>query len=73
MQGTQYATKRSILCRGAFCGPTVLNMVYFISQIIMALNEIAIKRKPCTCSPLSRDLTIPHLDLSHFVLCIVSS
>ena len=23
MQGTQYATKRSILCRGAFCGPTV--------------------------------------------------
>ena len=25
MQGTQYATKRSILCRGAFCGPTVLD------------------------------------------------
>ena len=24
MQGTQYATKRSILCRGAFCGPTAL-------------------------------------------------
>ena len=24
MQGIQYATKRSILCRGAFCGPTVL-------------------------------------------------
>ena len=24
MQGTQYATKRSILCRGAFCGPTGL-------------------------------------------------
>ena len=23
MQDTQYATKRSILCRGAFCGPTV--------------------------------------------------
>ena len=22
MRGTQYATKRSILCRGAFCGPT---------------------------------------------------
>ena len=22
MQGTQYATKRNILCRGAFCGPT---------------------------------------------------
>ena len=22
MQGTQYATKRSILCRGAFCRPT---------------------------------------------------
>ena len=26
MQGTQYATKRSILCRGAFCGPTVHNI-----------------------------------------------
>ena len=26
MQGTQYATKRSILCRGAFCGPTVRNI-----------------------------------------------
>ena len=25
MQGTQYATKRSILCRGAFCGPTAPN------------------------------------------------
>ena len=24
MQGTQYATERSILCRGAFCGPTKL-------------------------------------------------
>ena len=23
MQGSQYATKRSILCRGAFCGSTV--------------------------------------------------
>ena len=23
MHGTQYATKRSILCRGAFCGPTL--------------------------------------------------
>ena len=23
MQGTQYATKRSILCREAFCGPTI--------------------------------------------------
>ena len=27
MQGTQYATKRSILCRGAFCGPTVLLLI----------------------------------------------
>ena len=26
MQGTQYATKRSILCRGAFCGPTKHSM-----------------------------------------------
>ena len=30
MQGTQYATKRSILCRGAFCGPT---MRAFITDI----------------------------------------
>ena len=27
MQGTQYATKRSILCRGAFCGPTMHTLV----------------------------------------------
>ena len=27
MQGTQYATKRSILCRGAFCGPTLLRLL----------------------------------------------
>ena len=26
MQGTQYATKRRILCRGAFCGSTMLNV-----------------------------------------------
>ena len=25
MQGTQYATKRSILCRGAFCGSTTVD------------------------------------------------
>ena len=31
MQGTQYATKRSILCRGAFCGPTELDMIIIIS------------------------------------------
>ena len=31
MQGTQYATKRSILCRGAFCGPTVLILNAFIT------------------------------------------
>ena len=30
LQGTQYATKRSILCRGAFCGPTLL--VYILGQ-----------------------------------------
>ena len=30
MQGTQYATKRNILCRGAFCGPTELvRMVFY--------------------------------------------
>ena len=28
MQGTQYATKRSILCKGAFCGPTVPSLVW---------------------------------------------
>ena len=34
MQGTQYATKRSILCRGAFCGPTVLLTVRKCLEII---------------------------------------
>ena len=29
MQGTQYTTIRSILCRGAFCGSTVQQSVYF--------------------------------------------
>ena len=31
MQGTQYATKRSILCRGAFCGPTELVVLLLLS------------------------------------------
>ena len=34
MQGTQYATKRSILCRGAFCGPTMhVNIVQPLAYI----------------------------------------
>ena len=32
MQGTQYATKRSILCRGAFCGPTAPIFVIISSE-----------------------------------------
>ena len=32
MQGTQYATKRSILCRGAFCGPTARN--YYVRSLV---------------------------------------
>ena len=39
MQGTQYATKRSILCRGAFCGPTVVLDVNYPICIIMNINE----------------------------------
>ena len=41
MQGTQYATKRSILCRGAFCGPTVpisnfaFFQVVFVSKLFL--------------------------------------
>ena len=36
MQGTQYATKRSILCRGAFCGPTVRLLVHrFIFSMLL--------------------------------------
>ena len=43
MQGTQYATKRSILCRGAFCGPTVLACVGLFKGILLpnkASNDI---------------------------------
>ena len=36
MQGTQYATKRSILCRGAFCGPTCLPKMSY-SQVKLPL------------------------------------
>ena len=32
MQGTQYATKRSILCRGAFCGPTEQLKLNYLKQ-----------------------------------------
>ena len=35
MQGTQYATKRSILCRGAFCGPTVLLSLELLSLKVL--------------------------------------
>ena len=41
MQGTQYATKRSILCRGAFCGPTKLS--YFIKIYILSIFEWPLK------------------------------
>ena len=44
MQGTQYATKRSILCRGAFCGPT---MLYTISSILLIGDGAAqLRKKP---------------------------
>ena len=41
MQGTQYATKRSILCRGAFCGPTahvaiLLSFMQLIEEYLLA-------------------------------------
>ena len=43
MQGTQYATKRSILCRGAFCGPTMpqsLNPLYRKLNLIERIFRI---------------------------------
>ena len=41
MQGTQYATKRSILCRGAFCGPTMLSAIFltFIKRYLVLKVE----------------------------------
>ena len=41
MQGTQYATKKSILCRGAFCGPTVLRCIYtYVTKYTFRINCI---------------------------------
>ena len=42
MQGTQYATKRSILCRGAFCGPTVrfLCQIHTVFKMSLLLSKI---------------------------------
>ena len=34
MQGTQYATQRSILCRGVFCGPTEHSAICVLSTFI---------------------------------------
>ena len=45
MQGTQYATKRSILCRGAFCGPTG----------VVAEAPLIGYRRSATTSPQNRD------------------
>ena len=42
MQGTQYATKRSILCRGAFCGPT---MHAFCRLLIFISKSFSLKKK----------------------------
>ena len=45
MQGTQYATKRSILCRGAFCGPTVLHLIRLVVNMkTRKLNAICYQR-----------------------------
>ena len=38
MQGTQYATKRSILCMGAFCGPTKL---LYVSVVFYRLESLS--------------------------------
>ena len=47
MQGTQYATKRSILCRGAFCGPTgvhelLVNRLFKPTQEKVLLGELTV-------------------------------
>ena len=44
MQGTQYATKRSILCRGAFCGPT--EHAYSNLNYLCNINEIGYPLRP---------------------------
>ena len=52
MQGTQYATKRSILCRGAFCGPiasqwssrsTICHKLSSTAMICLCVNMRAAK------------------------------
>ena len=40
MQGTQYATKRSILCRGAFCGPTVHIHIKAYTSVFFSLTVV---------------------------------
>ena len=40
MQGTQYATKRSILCRGAFCGPTGVICIKVLGFALVILSLI---------------------------------
>ena len=41
MHGTQYATKRSILCRGAFCGPTARIFVAPIDEGLRVISSEA--------------------------------
>ena len=43
MQGTQYATKRSILCRGAFCGPTVQPKVIVFNVTLPSQYDVQLK------------------------------
>ena len=43
MQGTQYATKRSILCRGAFCGPTM----HFVKKLTHCATNVYFRTQGC--------------------------
>ena len=66
MQGTQYATKRSILCRGAFCGPTYVepqNAPYTICSL-----EVHIVY-PAFCGPTVRTKKLIFLFLNQSMCC----
>ena len=66
MQGTQYATKRSILCRGAFCGPTVHRIC---TRMVVNLCTCSVhnvdKGVPVIISPLLVEYLLRDTDMGH--------
>ena len=61
MQGTctQYVTKRSILCRGAFCGPTMRNSVH--STVQACLRSYYFTKRVCATQLTSANLLALHV------------